>query len=113
MDNQFPRMLYQQPGTEEIHGGRFASRIVNDQAEQDDAIEQGWHLTTDEAKGASSKNADGGTGTGSDDSGSDDNAPPTREELEAKAKELGIQFAPNIGDAKLLERINDALKAKG
>ena len=28
-----------------------------------------------------------------------------RQKLEAKAKELGIKFMPNLGDAKLLDRI--------
>ncbi|MGC9368706.1 MAG: hypothetical protein ACP5DX_04105 [Paracoccaceae bacterium] len=31
-----------------------------------------------------------------------------RQELEARAKELGVQFAGNIGDAKLAERISAA-----
>lgn len=42
----------------------------------------------------------------------DDNAPPTRAELEAKANELGVEFSPRIGDAKLFERIEAALAAK-
>lgn len=33
-----------------------------------------------------------------------------RKELEAEAKELGINFRANIGDAKLLEKINEAKK---
>jgi hypothetical protein len=40
----------------------------------------------------------------------DDNAQPTRAELEQKAAELGIEFSPRIGDAKLAERIADKLK---
>lgn len=36
----------------------------------------------------------------------------SRAELEAKAKELGIEFSPRIGDEKLKERIDEALKAK-
>lgn len=40
----------------------------------------------------------------------DDNAPPTRTELETKAKELGISFDGRTTDRKLGERIADALK---
>lgn len=39
-----------------------------------------------------------------------DDAPVTRAELEAKATELGIKFDGRTTDAKLAERIADALK---
>lgn len=41
----------------------------------------------------------------------DDNAAPTREELEAKAKELGIRFDGRTGDKKLGQLIQDRLSA--
>ena len=41
-----------------------------------------------------------------------DDAPPTRKELEQKAKELGVSFDGRTSDALLLSRINDALKPK-
>jgi hypothetical protein len=97
----FPRMVYRAGGTEEIHGGRFATLIVNDQDELDAALADGWHLTTPDAKAATEKPAAR--------QALDDNAPPTRAELEAKAAELGIDFSPRIGDAKLAERIDAAL----
>jgi hypothetical protein len=107
--NDFPRMVYQAGGTEEIHGGRFATHIVNDQDELDAALADGWHLTTPEAKTAAQKpSARAGT---AGDHGLDDSAPATRAELEAKAAELGIDFSPRIGDAKLAERIEAALAA--
>lgn len=40
-----------------------------------------------------------------------DQTPPTREELEAKAHELGLKFHPNLGDARLQSMIEDALEA--
>lgn len=101
-ENDFPRMVYQTGGTEEIHGGKFATHIVNDQDELDAALADGWHMTTCEAKAATEKPGDGGH---------DDNAPPTRAELEQKATELGVEFSPRIGDAKLAERIELALAA--
>jgi hypothetical protein len=41
----------------------------------------------------------------------DDNAQPTRAELEAKAKELGIKFDGRTGDKKLGQLIQDKLSA--
>jgi len=105
MKTDFPRMLYRAGGTEEIHGGRFATLTVDDQDALDAALADGWSMTTAEALEAAAPKA-------AAPAPADDNAPPTREELEAKAAELGIEFSPRIGDAKLAERIADAL-AKG
>lgn len=105
--NDFPRMIYRTGGAEEIHGGRFATLIVNDQDELDAALAGGWYLTTTEAKAATEKAATTAAAAGA--AIPDDNAPPTRAELEAKATELGIEFSPRIGDAKLAERIDAAL----
>lgn len=41
----------------------------------------------------------------------DDNAAPTRAEMEAKAKELGIRFDGRTGDKKLGQLIQDRLSA--
>lgn len=103
--NDFPRMVYQAGGNEEIHGGKFATNIVNDQDELDAALAAGWHMTTPEAVEAAKPKPQAPAVP-------DDNAPPTRAELEAKATELGIEFSPRIGDAKLAERIEVALAAK-
>ena len=40
----------------------------------------------------------------------EENAPPTREELEAKATELGIKFDGRTTDKRLLDKITEALK---
>ncbi|WP_323141288.1 hypothetical protein [Massilia phyllosphaerae] len=102
--NEFPRMVYQAGGTEEIHGGRFATRVAHDAEELDAALADGWHLTTDEARAPKEEVAPPAP--------ADDTAPPTRAELEAKATELSIEFSPRIGDAKLFERIEAALAPK-
>ena len=41
---------------------------------------------------------------------SDDNAPPTRDEMERKAVELGIKVDKRWSDKTLAERIDEALK---
>jgi hypothetical protein len=40
----------------------------------------------------------------------EENAPPTRDELEAKATELGIKFDKRTTDKRLLDKIAEALK---
>lgn len=39
--------------------------------------------------------------------------PTEREELEARANQLGLKFHPNIGDDKLREKVNAALTGSG
>jgi hypothetical protein len=106
MQNQYPRMLYKADGSEEIHGGKFSTTIVHDEAEQAAALAAGWELTTTEATDAAKPTP---APTPAPTLAPRDDAPPTRAELEQKAHELGVEFAPNIGDKKLLERIEAKL----
>jgi len=87
-----PTMIYKAPGPHEIHGGHFDYRIVDadEEGELEQAMDEGWHLTTTAAK----KAADG-----------EDDAPPTRNELVAKAKDMGLSFGPNTSSKKLGEMI--------
>lgn len=93
--NDFPRMLYRAGGDEAIHGGQFTTLIVHDAVELDAALAGGWFMTTTEAAAPAP---------------ADDDTAPTRAELEQKATELGIEFSARIGDAKLAERIEAAIK---
>jgi hypothetical protein len=97
--DQFPQMLYRFPGTEELHGSRFATLVVHDAKELKAALSDGWHEGTDEAKAAheASKTAKP--------------KGPTREELEQKATELGIAFDARVSDKKLGEQITEKLRA--
>lgn len=121
MSNEYPRMLYKAGGPEEINGRRFSTLIVNSQDEQDAAQEDGWHLTTTEAsapKVETKTYSDGTTVTGAaplpdqspEQQDASDNAPPTRAELEQKAKELGIKFDGRTSDKKLGELIATELE---
>jgi hypothetical protein len=107
--NDFPMMLYKAGGAEDIHGGRFHTHIVHDADALEAALADGWHKTTPEAAQASKAAATQGATATAGGEGTDDNAPPTRAELEQKARELNIEFKPNIGDKKLAERIEAAL----
>lgn len=110
----FPKMLYKHGGPHDVHGGKFDHIIVNDEAEQDAALANGWHPTTPDAKEAheAAKVAEWNFRLAAASAAvkTAANAEPTRAELEQKATELGITFAPNIGDKKLAERIEEALK---
>lgn len=46
---EYPKMLYKLGGVEEIHGGKFSTRIVEDKEGQDAAMADGWQLTTTDA----------------------------------------------------------------
>lgn len=96
--NNYPKMLYRTPGPHDIHGGKFDYRIVKDEKERDEALRDGWYLTTDSAKSAK------------EDPPPPDNTPPTRAELEQKAAELGIKFDGRTSDKKLADQIAAALE---
>lgn len=114
MSNLFPVMLYKEGGPHDIHGGKFDTLIAHDEAEKDAAQAAGWHLTTDAARAVNSGDftAVGNVTAFADEAPpTPDDAPPTRAELEIKAKELGIDFDGRTKDKKLAEKI--AAKLKG
>lgn len=90
-------MLYKHGGKHKIHGDKFDYIIVDadEGGATEDALSKGWHLTTTEAKlGKIDSNDDGEI---------------TRDELEAKATELGINFRSNTKDETILKLINEKL----
>lgn len=97
-------MLYRSPGPHEIHGGHFDYTIVD--ADEEGAIEaakaEGWFETTDEAKAAANE--------AKAQREAELNAPPTRAELETKAKELGVQFGKKTTDEELGKLIQAKLE---
>ena len=106
---EFPRLVYKNHGPHQRPGGSYDHAPVESQAEMDAALSAGWFATLPEAietKPVVAVPPPPAVTPPSDD------APPTRAELEAKAKELGIEFSPNIGDKKLGERIQAALDAR-
>lgn len=108
----FPRLVYQR-----TKGSEFKHVLVETLSEYETKLSEGWHGTVPEALGvaaaAPTSNAAPGAGSNGNGGSGNDNAPPTRAELEAKAKELNISFQPNIGNRKLLARINAVLENKG
>lgn len=100
-------MLYKCPGPHDIHGGNFDYIIVDDD-QIDDALEDGWHLTTPEAKQARddalASEASAIQALLENDAAkllSDASTPPTRQEMEQMADRLGIPYSTRTSDKKL------------
>lgn len=87
----YPTIVYKDGGSHHRHGGMYSWKPVKDQAEFDAAVKDGWFSTLNEAiEGQHNEESEAG---------------PTREELEMKAKELGVKFDGRTTDAKLAKLI--------
>lgn len=96
---EFPQLVYKCPGPYARQGGTYDHAVVNDADEHASHIGAGWFNTLPEAiEGKSVAPAVPA-----------DDAAPTRAEMEAKAKEIGIAFDGRTSDAKLLAKITEAL----
>lgn len=91
--DQFPQWLYRHG--EEPRLVRGADEHA--QALADGWVEQPWEVVAPAEKPAAEPVPD-------------DDAPPTRAELEQKARELGIKFDGRWGDKRLADAIADKLK---
>jgi hypothetical protein len=96
----FPTMLYKCPGPHSCAGGTFGYIGAVDQAEFDQRIADGWHPTMPEAMNPPVVTPA---------IVPDDSTPPTREELESKATELGLKFDGRTSDVKLGKMISEAI----
>lgn len=104
-------MLYKHPGPHDLHGGKYDYVIV-DEDDVNQYIIDGWCLSTPEALAQSKEKAKEKEKEKEKEKDKEieaDNAPPTREELETKATELGIHFDGRTSDAKLMRSIDKAL----
>lgn len=100
---KFPVLVYKTPGRFRFRNGktyRYASMTC--QEELDSYLGDGWHLSKEDAILGKKVEAPIIEPV-------DDNAPPTREEMQAKATELGLKFDGRTSDRKLLKMIADAL----
>jgi hypothetical protein len=86
---QFPRLVYRSATEYEL---------ADDKEQFDQFLKDGWFASVPEAI------------VGKHDIATEA-APPTRSELENKAKDLGIKFTERTKDAKLLQLITEALEA--
>lgn len=101
-----PTMVYKKGKKLKVDGEYFDYKIVeaelpedaaeDAESELDVALSDGWFKTPAEALEGIP----------------DDEEAPTREELEAKATELGIEFAANTRDKTLAKKIAEVLEAQ-
>lgn len=97
---EFPMLVYKDGGPHQRQGGTFSHRPVHDAQEMEAALADGWHASL---LAALEKPAEPVRQP-------EDAKPPTRDELEQKAKELDIPFSPRVSDKKLREAIEAKLK---
>jgi len=102
----YPRVVFKNGGPHQRHGGSYDQMIVADDTELMKAMDDGWFFTLPEA--IEGKHAEK---TEKKIESADEYKPITRDELEMKAKELGIKFDGRTSDLKLIDKIEEALKA--
>ena len=106
----FPTIVYRIPGPfKKPRGGTYAIRPAADKEEFDALIAKGWSVSYEQA--ISEKRADAIIEKAEAfEDAVDEVSDATRDELEAKAKELKVSFNARTSDKKLAERIASALE---
>lgn len=102
---EYPNLLYKRGGAHPMKGGSYCYRAVNSDDERDVLLADGWACSVGELE-------DGGKPAVvviEPVAPVDEFAPPTRAELEEKAKALGLAYHHKTGDKKLAELIEKAL----
>ena len=104
----------------QLESGWYDLRVVHTQEALDAALADGWFLDQYAAKAAheaAALAAQPAPAAGAGDAGAaaaavpGDDAPPTRAELEQKARELGVKFDGRTGNKKLAALIAEQLAA--
>ncbi len=96
-------MVFKVPGKHVRPNGTYDFTGVSNAEELAAKLKEGWFLTLAEAIEPKKETFVATTET-------DDTAPPTRQELEQKATELGIKFDGRFSDKKISQLIEEALK---
>lgn len=104
---EFPALVYRASGKYIRPSGTYDFTGVATQEELDQKLAEGWFLTIEDAVAA--KTAPLKAVEAIFEPVLEDNAPPTRQELEIKATELGIKFDGRYSDKKIAQMIDEAL----
>lgn len=116
--SKYPQMLFKIGSEITYEGASFDTKIVNSEAEFEDALSAGWSETTAAAVAASTeviaKPVELVFASNQAEQLPTEAAKqaPTRADLEAKAAALGVEFGPRVSDKKLAQAIADAEAAK-
>ena len=106
----FPTILYRTPGPhKKPRGGTYKTTGAADKAEFDELLKKGWFPSYEEAAAGKIAGKIIEAAEAFEDA-VDEVSAPTRDELETKAKELGVSFNARTSDKKLAERIAEALE---
>ena len=106
----FPTILYKTPGPhKKPRGGTYKTTGAADKAEFDELLKKGWFPSYEEAAAGKIAGKIIEAAEAFEDA-VDEVSAPTRDELETKAKELGVSFNARTSDKKLAERIAAALE---
>lgn len=101
-----PRMLYRAGNQWATDFGPMDLRVVQDGAELEQAVADGWHVTAEAARDAAAEPAAPKAPPEQPPENPDTPpAAPTRADLEREAAELGIKFDGRWGDKRLAEAI--------
>lgn len=107
---EFPTIMYRVPGPhKKPRGGTYKTIGAADKAEFNELLKKGWYPSYEEAAADKVATEIIEAAEASEDA-VDEVSAPTRDELEAKAKELGVSFNGRTSDKKLAERIAEALE---
>lgn len=119
MSNEYPKLLYKEPGPHEVWRYKQDHIEVADSDAEAAALADGWHASPDaahEAHVASKLDGYGSVGNVAADPSNPvvidplaEDTPPTRAELEQKAAKLGLKYDGRIGDKKLSALIAEKL----
>jgi hypothetical protein len=113
--SEFPSFVYKGKGKHQGNGGTFDLLVVQNAEELSQKLSEGWFLNHGEAILAAKPKVFAETPVFEpakpvSEPVLDETAPPTREELETKATELGIKFDGRFSDKRISSLIEEALK---
>lgn len=111
---RYPTLVFKKNNVHPDHGRPYAFKQVWNDFDREALLGAGWSATIKEAMSGKPKPKVEAKHEPAQEPATivpNDDEPPTRVELEAKAKELGINFDGRTSDAKLLKRINHHIES--
>lgn len=105
----YPKHMFRQPGPYGKGERTYRVTSASDEAEEKHLSERGWFVSKERMLAARFGLEEAVEAVEEFEEAIDEISPPTRDELEAKAKELGIGFNRKTKDEVLARRIAEVL----